>query len=664
MSIRWEWTNPGAGGAFSEAAIVGDVLAVASDLAGAIVSTDGGRTWQTRGSFAGIVETHASAVAIDPDDPETILVGTEGGLYRSDDAGTSFRRLEPTGSVDAVAIRGKRVVAAVRSSYDRPDAVVWASTDGGETWERHPLPGNRTVVAIELDPSDAKRALVLTGTGRFTEGPTGIFLLEDDRLGPVDADLGEIVDAAFDPHQPGTIWATTDDPDPDAPGHLWRRDDRQWKHVADRGGVLWIPPEPGVIRLIDPRHQFPWDDRNGVWESTDGGDTWERTGTVEDWNPGWSKVHWVFTDGFDGPVPSLVFDPTDGDRALYVNSQFAYLSDDAGKTFEPVFADEVAPDRWRSRGLDNVVVADVAVSADGETVYAGYWDLGCFRSPDRGASWTNCNTPEHSNSWEGYGGFTGTVVADPDRPEVVWAGHGMDSDSPGTILRSTDRGATWEETSGIPDAFHPLGLSVDPTSPADARVLYVTHNGDVYRSDDDGRTWNFDFACGGCRTTTVGPDGAVYAGGEAGLWSRDDGGEWRPVAPAVLGGDVAGPPWEWRWRGVVAIAVGPDGEPWVAVLGADGGIARLGSDGWEWLREGEYYRDLVVEGDTVYAASSSAMAQGGYDPASVGLVVSLDAGATWQVVDDGLAWPFVTNVAVRDGLVVIASPGTGVGIGR
>ncbi|HHC09479.1 MAG TPA: hypothetical protein ENK55_12330, partial [Actinobacteria bacterium] len=269
-SLRWAWSNPGAGGAFSEAAIVGDVLAVASDLAGVIVSTDGGATWQTRGSFAGLGETHASAVAIDPDDPETILAGTEGGLYRSDDAGGTFGRLEPTGFVDAAAVRGERIVAAVRSAYDRPDAVVWASSDGGETWQQHPLPGNRTVVAIELDPSDPDRALVLTGSGRFAEGPAGIFLLEDGALEAVDADLGEIVDAAFDRHHPATIWATSDDPDPDAPGHLWRLDEGDWSRVADHGGVLWLPPEPGVIRLTDPRHQFPWDDRSGVWQSTDG----------------------------------------------------------------------------------------------------------------------------------------------------------------------------------------------------------------------------------------------------------------------------------------------------------------------------------------------------------------------------------------------------------
>ncbi len=668
IPTRWELTNPGGGGAYSEAAITGDVLVVATDLAGVAVSVDGAGTWATRGAFAGLADTHAAAVAVDPDDPTTIVVGTDGGLYRSTDAGATFAALEPVGFVSAVAARGDTLYAAVQSAYDVADAAVMVSHDAGATWTTLSLPAGRHVVAFDIDPTDARRALVVTGAGRFVDGPAGIFVVDGDRISRVDADIGRIVDAAFDRHHTATIWATTDDDDPDAPGHLWRRDDRHWSLVADHGGVLWLPSaRPGTIRLVDPRRQFPWDERSGVWESTDGGGTWEHVGAVDDWQPGWSRVPWAFTDGFDGPVPSLAVDPADPDRALLVNSQFAYLTTDGGRTFTPAFTDEVAPGRWRSRGLDNVVVADVAVSADGATLYAGYWDLGCWRSPDRGASWENCNTVGHSGDWEGSGGFTGTVAADPTRPEVVWAAHAPDWASSATILRSIDRGATWEETSGLPDAPDLLGLSVDPTSPSGARVLYVTHDGDVYRSADDGRTWVLDFACGGCRTTTVGPDGQVYAGGEAGLWFRQPDGTWLDTDSTGLGGDVDGPPWTFRWRGVTAIAVAGDGEPWVAVLGDDGGILRPDGDGWEAVRSGRFYRDLAFDPDDptiLYAASSSALDHGGYDPGTVGLEVSIDGGATWRVADDGLAWPFVTNVTVDGGMVLVGSPGTGVAVGR
>jgi hypothetical protein len=66
----------------------------------------------------------------------------------------------------------------------------------------------------------------------------------------------------------------------------------------------------------------------------------------------------------------------------------------------------------------------------------------------------------------------------------------------------------------------------------------------------------------------------------------------------------------------------------------------------------------------IYVASSSALEQGGYDPRSRGLQVSEDGGRTWRDVNDGLAWPFVTQVRVGGGRVVIGTPGMGVAVGR
>ena len=658
---RWESTNPGGGGAFSAVAAVGDLLVVATDLSGVVVSRDRGESWRTAGAFSGIIDTHAAAVWIDPDEPSTVYVGTDGGLYRSTDAGDTFTALAPRGFVSAVTARGRYVYAGIQSEYDRADASLLRSTDGGDTWEEVPLPPGRYVVKLHLDPSDPTRVLILTGDGRFVSGPAELHLLADDDLQRLDLD--GVVDAVFDPHRPATVWATTGNGED--PGRLWMANEGPFRPVVDHGGVIWAPADqPGTIRLIDPRRQFPWDDEQGTWESVDGGGTWQRIGEVTAWNPGWSQVLWGFTDGFGGPVPSLGFDPRDGDRAALVNSQFAYASDDGGKTFVPIFTDEVKPGWFRSRGLDNVVVADVAIGADG-AIYAGYWDLGCFRSLDGGGSWANCNTAEYSGDWEGYGGFTGTVVADPERPGVVWAAHGADWESEATLLRSNDGAATWTPTSGIPPGPDLLGLSIDPTSPRERRTLAVTSGGDVYVSSDDGQTWTLDFACGGCRTTTIGPDGTIFAGGEAGLWRRGPDG-W-VEAGSDLGGDVAGPPWSYEWRGVSGLAVGSDGTLWVAVLGDGGGIFRDDGDGLTPVLAGRYYRDVAVDptdSNIVYAASSSAMEQGGYDPESRGLEVSTNGGVTWSVRNDGLAWPFVSTVAVGSGMVVLGSPGTGVAVGR
>ncbi len=657
---RWEPTNPGGGGAFSAVAVDGELIVVATDLSGVVVSHDGGGHWRTIGAFAGLPDTHVATVAIDQNAPDVVYAGTDGGLYVSDDAGRTFAALAPRGFVSAVLARGSHIYAGVETDYDQADGTVLHSPDGGKTWEEIPLPRGRYVVKLDLDPVDPSRVLILTGDGRFVSGAAEVYLYEEATVTRLDVD--DVVDAVFDRHHPATVWATSGGGDTSAT--LWMADGGPFRRVADHGGVIWAPADrPGTIRLFDPRHQFPWDDEGGTWESSDGGATWQRIGAPEAWDSGWSQVFWAFTDGFGGPVPSVGFDPGDGDRAVLVNSQFAYLSDDGGATFRPVFTDEVGAGRFRSRGLDNVVVADLAVGAGG-TLYAGYWDLGCFRSVDGGGAWSNCNTVDHSGDWEGYGGFVGTVVADPSRPGVVWAAHAPDWEADAVLLRSDDAAASWVATD-IPAGPDLLGLAVDPSSPIDRRTLAITSGGDVFVSTDDGRTWSRDFACGGCRVTAFGPGGTIYAGGEAGLWRRDPSG-WVDVE-GTFAGDVTGAPWTSGWRGVSGIAVGTDGTVWVSVLGDGGGVWRGDEHGFEAVRTGPYYRDVAVDPDhpqVVYAASSSAMEQGGYDPESRGLEVSVDGGDTWRVVDDGLAWPFVTTVATGADTVVIGSPGTGVAVGR
>ncbi len=678
----WIPTNPGGGGAYSSIAANGEgILIAGSDLSGVTLSRDYGTSWQTVGPAQGIDTTHISAVTFNHQDPEVAFAGADGGLFRSTDAGTTFRKVLPDGYVSAVASHRRTVYAGWEPAYDSPEGTVLRSDDGGDTWlPTADLPPGRFIRKIQIDRVDADRVVVLTGDGRFTSGPAEAYLSEDrgdswKRLAP---EVGYVTDVFLD-HNSDTVWMTAADPEvADDPGRLLVSfgggDFRDWYPM---GGVIWAPiDQTGTIRLIQPEAQFPWDDRQGVWESTDSGGEFVRIGDVADWPTGWSHAYWAHLGGFDGPVPSLGFDLVDGDRAYLVNSQWVFGTEDGGRTFEPLFTDEVSPGHWVSRGFDNVVVADVAQSpADPDIIYAGYWDLGCFRSEDGGTSWQNCNVPELTGDWDGSGGFTGTLLADPDRPDVVWAAMGPDWESPGVIVRSEDRGSpdSWEPVSGLPSAPDVLGLSLDPTSPSDNRTLYVTVGGDVFTSTDDGRTWALALACGGCRTTHVTADGTVYAGGEAGLWALDGTGggtrldEPGPVGPDGFGGEVAGPPWEFDWAGVVDVETDVTGRIWVVVLGTDGGLFSSDDGGatWSQVRQGPYFRDLAVDPahpEVLFLASSSAYESGGYDPRSGGVEISRDGGRTWATANSGLAWPFVTTLDLVGDHLALGSPGTGVNI--
>ena len=687
----WRATNPGGGGWFMEAEIGPDgLLVAASDLSGAYVSRDGGQSWEALGSQRGLTVTHVASVGLHPRDPQTLLLGTEWGLFVSFDGGLSVRPAQglEQGYITDVALSPADPAvgyAAHHPDWDEPGGRVYRSDDGGRSWRAAgALPPDVRLLDLVLHPEDPDVVYALAGSDRFASGPMGVYRSRDggarwERLAP---QVRHPISLAFwaPPRasaEPVLLLGELAEDDAEgSPGRLWRSDDggASWHLVGERGGVIWPVPGSGALRLFDPFHQFPWDERHGIWESRDGGRSWRRISGVEEWEGGWSGAYWRFNT-----EPRAVAVAPDGEALIWATSQWVFMAreaDDGTVRVEAPFTDELFPDRWRSRGLDNVVPWTLALSAaDPETVYGGYADLGLWVSPDGGRSWRNGNDPRSTGGWEGHGGNATALLADPGRPGVVWAAQAPEWEEPGTLLRSVDAGRSWEATAGLPPALL-LGLSLDPRSPREARVLFVTAGGDVYRSLDDGRTWHLALSCGGCRFTAAAPlaNGGlrVYAGGEAGLWRSERGGapgSWERVGPPEFAGPAGREPWEWGWEGVSAIAPDPrrPGSVYVAVHGEGRGlyVSPDGGRSWEKLLSDDFLWDVAVspaDSSTLLAASSSAFLAGGYDPASRGVLLSRDGGRSWVEVNEGLPWPFALRVAFHPAdprTIWVASPGRG-----
>jgi hypothetical protein len=133
-----------------------------------------------------------------------------------------------------------------------------------------------------------------------------------------------------------------------------------------------------------------------------------------------------------------------------------------------------------------------------DVVWAGSEPQGLFRSTDRGAHfefvqalWDHPHRPDWG---AGFGGAAIHTVlphpADPDRILVAM--------STGGVYRSDDSGKSWSASNAgvqvvfAPDPYPEFGQCVhkvarDPVDPD--RLFLQNHNG-VYRSDDDGHTWN------------------------------------------------------------------------------------------------------------------------------------------------------------------------------
>ena len=683
----WERVNPGGGGAFhAVAAGPGGLVLVGSDLSGAYLSRDGGLSWRPIGSEQGLATTHVSGVGFDARDPDVFYLGTEDGLYRSADGGATFAPVLAGGYVTDVRFAPSDPDVGYLThhpAYDVAEGTVYRSDDRGRSWRPLPaagLPAGLHLLELAVDPRDPERVFVLAGEGRFACGEAALFASADGGASwtRVGADLGQVADFALDPDDPdvlylttyGDVWdpgyaCVTDDPNG---GYLYRgsADAAGWNfvRVSDALGSrnLLVLPGGGRVRVFDL-------DTREFFATPSGEVSWARLGGPDDWDPGWSGRGFAHGTGPGGDAKTLFQDPADPDRIYWVDWQFVWGSRDGGATVRPLHT-EPAGSGWRSRGVDNTVPFELAFDADGRHVYFGLADLGCFASDDRGASFRPCNDPAYTGSWQGHGGNSLALAADPDRAGVVWVSQAQELDTRHTLLVSRDFGRSWAPAdAGLPGSIL-SGLSVDPESPADRRTLFVTAGGDVYRSRDDGASWTRVLACGGCRYTAV-RGTRVLAGGEAGLWLSTRGGEagsWERVGPPEFAGDGADVFTDSGWSGVAAIRFDPSvpNRVYVAVFGPGRGIYRSddGGVGWTRVRPGDFFWDVAIDprdADVLYAASSSAFYSGGYDPASQGVLRSTDGGRTWQAFNEGLAWPFACRLVFdRTGAELwVASPGLG-----
>ncbi|MCL6452393.1 MAG: hypothetical protein K6T78_02060 [Alicyclobacillus sp.] len=139
--------------------------------------------------------------------------------------------------------------------------------------------------------------------------------------------------------------------------------------------------------------------------------------------------------------------------------------------------------------------------AGGGVVYAGVEASGLFRSLDGGDTWAEVRAlrehPTHASWHAGYGGkCLHTVAVCPFHPNRIYI-----ACSSGGIYRSDDDGHTWQPINqGIRAEFLPEDQQYPESgqcvhkfwlSPSLPGRLWLQNHGGVYRSDDGGDSWTY-----------------------------------------------------------------------------------------------------------------------------------------------------------------------------
>lgn len=133
---------------------------------GVFKSTDGGATWKSANS--GMGDKTVGKLIIDPNNTNILLAGTSGGVYRSTNGGSSWT-LELSGNYkdlvfDAV---NSQILYACGSS-----ATLYKSTNNGQSWSQltSGLPSGKSRMAVAVTPADSNYVYVVVTNSSTFEG--------------------------------------------------------------------------------------------------------------------------------------------------------------------------------------------------------------------------------------------------------------------------------------------------------------------------------------------------------------------------------------------------------------------------------------------------------------------------------------------------------------
>lgn len=506
---------------------------VNAEAGGIYKSTDGGASWK---ELEGMRDQSVRALAMAPGSPKVLVAGSLQGVFRTDDAGATWRRISPVGHAEI------RNVESVAIDPQRPDMIYigtwhlpWKTVDGGAHWSsiKKGIVDDSDVFSIIIDPRDPRTLYLSACSGIYRTDSSGEQWRKIQGI-PYSSRRTRVM--AMDPRDSSTVYAGTTE-------GLWRTKNggTSWTRLTN---PTWIINDV-VIDARNSTHLYLGMDQSGVVETQDDGVSFRTA------NQGFAQrqVSSVIADPTrpgrfytglmgDGQFGSVLV--TDDNGANWNNTGPGLESRDvltlllltqpkwkllAGAP-DGIYEYSQEDPSWRNKsriqltasGKDaapsRVSVWELYQRKSAERIYATS-SAGLLASED-GMVWTrvplNVSGP----------GIATVATGGEDSKVIIAAG------SAGLSI-SRDGGQTWGELHVDGDAhFRSYKVTSDPARP---NVFYVAGTTGLYRSTNAGRTWE-KFGHGLpysiVREVMVSPNNPshVLVASSAGIFESTDGGAY------------------------------------------------------------------------------------------------------------------------------------------
>lgn len=458
-------------------------------------TTDGGAHWTNITRNPGLPQTVLGRVGLSiaaskPDIVYAIIQAKEGGVFRSDDAGATWKRVNDEMKLRQRAFYYMTIYADPKDPetvYAPEVDALFVSHDGGKTFKKLRTPHGDNH-ALWINPDDT-RILLEGNDGGATVSTDAGKTWSTEHNQPT----GQFYHVNLDDQFPYHIYGAQQDegafegPSASSGGMIPLA---AWHRVA-YGESTYSVPQPGDPKITYGSGYYSifvkYDRRTHEYHSVS---PWPH------YQEGASSGALKYRFGWTHPI---LFSPANP-KELFIAAQYVFKSGDYGETWN-----QISPDLTRNQpstqlpsggpvDLDQSgaeiypLISALAVSPlDGNLIWAGSDDGLAHVSTDGGKNWQKVTPPALSESLSG--AWISCIEPSHTDKQTAYltARRYMWDDFRPYVFETTDLGQHWTPiTTGLPEDEYVFDIRQDPN---DSKLLFLGTRSTVYFSFDAGAHW-------------------------------------------------------------------------------------------------------------------------------------------------------------------------------